>query len=175
MIYSFDGQVPEIAESAYVDETAIVVGNVQIGERCYVGYGAIIRGDYGRIEIGAETAVEEGVIIHAPPDRVAVIGKRVTMGHGAIVHADKISDFAVIGMGAVVSLNTTVGAGSIVAEGAVVKQGQSIPEGVVAGGTPAKVIRTLEKKDFELWTWGKQLYVDLAEKCLKPGMVVRLK
>ena len=170
MIYAFDGYTPEIGEETYVSETAIVIGNVKIGANCYIGHGAILRGDYGRIEIGSGTAVEEGVIIHIRPDGLSKVGNSVTFGHGAIIHSDDIGDWAVIGMGAIVSIGAKIGANSIVAEGAVVKMNQVIPENVVAAGNPAKVVRELETKDIKMWTWGKQLYVDLAAKYLKIGM-----
>ncbi len=170
MIYAFDGNTPEIGEGTYVSETATVIGNVKIGERCYIGHGAILRGDYGRIEIGSETAVEEGVIIHVPPNLISRIGNRVTFGHGAIVHSEEIGDWAVIGMGAIVSIGTRIGMGAIVAEGAVVKMNQMIPDRVMAAGNPARVIREIGEKDLKFWTWGKQLYVDLAEKYLRIGM-----
>jgi len=170
IIYTFDGYTPEIGKGTYVSDTAIVIGNVKIGNNCYIGHGAILRGDYGRIEIGSETAVEEGVIIHVPPDLVGKIGNRVTFGHGTIIHSEAIGDWAVIGMGAVVSVGAKIGAGSIVAEGAVVKMNQVIPEKVMVAGNPAKVIREIEDKDIKLWSRGKQLYVDLAGKYLKIGM-----
>ncbi|MBC8426158.1 gamma carbonic anhydrase family protein, partial [bacterium] len=85
-IYAFEDRRPDIAETAYVSPTAQIIGDVTIGERCYVGHGAILRGDYGSIEIGAETAVEEGVIIHARPEDWTRIGTRVTIGHGAMIH-----------------------------------------------------------------------------------------
>lgn len=170
MIFSFDGYSPEIGPGTYISETAIVIGNVKIANNCYIGHGVILRGDYGRIEIGSETAVEEGVIIHVAPGKTGKIGNRVTLGHGAIVHSQEIGDLAVIGMGAVVSISSKIGARSIVAEGAVVKMNQEIPENVVAAGNPAKVVRKIEAKDIELWSKGKQLYVDLAAKYLKIGM-----
>jgi len=170
LIYAFDGHTPEIGEGTYISETAMVIGNVKIGDNCYIGHGAILRGDYGRIEIGSETAVEEGVIIHVRPDGLSKIGKRVTFGHGAIIHSNNICDWAVIGMGAIVSIGAEVGTKSIVAEGAVVKMNQVVPENVVVAGNPAKVVRELKEKDLEMWTWGKQLYVDLAAKYLKIGM-----
>lgn len=72
MLYRFDGSQPVIGAGTYISETATVIGDVRIGERCYVGHGAILRGDYGTIEIGDETAIEEGVIIHAPPENAAL-------------------------------------------------------------------------------------------------------
>lgn len=170
LLYLFDGKQPEVGKDSYVSETALVIGDVKIGDNCYIGHGAILRGDYGRIEIGTGTAVEEGVIVHVPPQQVGKIGNKVTLGHGAIIHAQEIGDFAVVGMGAVVSIGAKIGAGAIVAEGAVVKMNQVVPEKVVVAGNPAKTVRRIEKKDIDMWSWGKQLYIDLAAKYLRIGM-----
>jgi carbonic anhydrase/acetyltransferase-like protein (isoleucine patch superfamily) len=170
LLYAFDGREPEIGEDAYVSDQAVVIGDVKIGDCCYVGPGAILRGDYGRIEIGSGTAVEENVTIHAPPERVCRMGEKVTLGHGAIIHASTIGDLAVIGMGSVLSLGVKVGERAIVAEGAVVKMNQEVPTGVVVAGNPAKVIRSVTPEDEERWKRGKQLYIDLAKKYLRIGL-----
>ncbi|MGD9973127.1 MAG: gamma carbonic anhydrase family protein [Desulfatirhabdiaceae bacterium] len=170
MLYEFDGRTPQIAPTAYVSELATVIGDVVVYEHCYIGHGCILRGDYGRIEIGPGSAVEEGVIVHAPPEHVCKIGKSVTMGHGAIIHGNRIGDYAVIGMGAVLSIWSEVGEWAIVAEGGIVRLKQVIPDHVVAGGNPAVVIRDVSENDQAMWNYGKQLYVDLAAKYLRVGM-----
>jgi carbonic anhydrase/acetyltransferase-like protein (isoleucine patch superfamily) len=170
LLYEFDGKMPVFGMDTYISETAIVVGDVTIGDYCYIGHGAILRGDYGSIEIGSGTAIEEGVVIHAPPQELCRIGKRVTIGHGAIIHAASIGDQSVIGMGAVLSIYSGIGVNTIVAEGAVVKMRQTIPEGIVAGGNPARVIRKISEKDIEYWNMGKELYINLAKKYLAIGM-----
>jgi carbonic anhydrase/acetyltransferase-like protein (isoleucine patch superfamily) len=170
LIYAFDGREPKIGRGVYISDQAVVIGDVKIGDGCYVGPGAILRGDYGRIEIGAGTAVEENVTIHAPPQRVCQIGKKVTLGHGAIIHASTVGDLAVVGMGAVLSLGVEVGEKAIVAEGTVVRTSQKVPAGVVAAGNPATVIRNVTPEDEERWKSGKQLYINLAKKYLKIGL-----
>ncbi|HPQ43433.1 MAG TPA: gamma carbonic anhydrase family protein [Syntrophales bacterium] len=170
MLYEFDGNRPLVGKNSYVSDTAQVIGNVIIGDNCYIGHGAILRGDYGRIEIGKGTAVEEGVIIHAPPNDVHRIGEKVTFGHGAIIHGRKIDNEAVIGMGSIISIYAEVGEWSIIAEGSVVKMNQIISRGVVAGGNPARVLREVSENDKEIWGWGKQLYIDLARKYLDSRM-----
>ena len=170
MIYAFDGREPSISKKSYVSEQAIVLGSVMIEDECYVGPGAILRADYGRIEIGVGTAVEEGVLIHVYPEDTCRIGTRVTFGHGAIVHASHIGDLAVIGMGAVVSIGTTIGERTIVAEGSVVRMKQVIQPGVVVAGNPARVIRKLTPKDEKTWGEGKQHYIDLVRKYLELGI-----
>jgi len=164
---SFRNREPQIGKDTYVSEYAILIGDVRIGDNCYIGHGAILRGDYGCIEIGSGTAVEEGVIMHAPPGETCRVGKKVTIGHGAVVHSSHIGDMAVIGMGSVLSICAEVGEESIVAEGSTVKMGQKIPPGIVARGNPAKVVRNVEDKDKKFWGWGKQLYIDLAKEYLQ--------
>ena len=170
MLYKFDGKQPAFGKETYVSELAQIIGDVHIGDNCYVGHGAILRGDYGRIEIGDGTAVEEGVIIHAPPNEIHKIGKKVTIGHGAILHGKSIGDLAVIGMGAIVSIWSEVGQGTIIAEGGVVRMNQVVPAMKVAAGNPVRVVRPVNEKDKELWGWGKQVYIDLAKKYIAEGM-----
>jgi len=170
MLYRFDGRQPVVGQGTYVSELANVIGDVVLGDNCYIGHGAIIRGDYGRIEIGNGTAVEEGVIIHCPPGDVQRIGERVTLGHGAILHGRAIGDLVVIGMGAILSIWTDVGERAIVAEGSVVKANQAVPAGMVVAGNPARTVREVTEKDTELWAYGKQVYIDLAAQYLDQGM-----
>ncbi|MDD3845265.1 MAG: gamma carbonic anhydrase family protein [Syntrophorhabdaceae bacterium] len=170
MLYEYNGKKPTVGKDSYVSDIAHVIGDVVIGDNCYIGHGAILRGDYGSIVVGSGTAVEEGVVVHAPPDRYCRIGERVTIGHGAIIHAAKIGDSAVIGMGAILSISSEVGKHTIVAEGAVVRMRQIIADGVVVGGNPVRVIRNIAPKDMEYWNMGKELYIDLAKKYLEKGM-----
>lgn len=172
MLFKFDGNSPVVGKDSYVSETAQVIGNVVIGDNCYVGHGAIVRGDYGRIEIGNGTAVEEAVVIHSPPTCTYRIGKSVTLGHGAILHGSIIGDFSVIGMGAILSIFSETGEWSIVGEGSLVRANQKIAPGVVAVGNPARVVRDVTEEDRNLWNYGKKVYVDLALKYLDQGMVL---
>ncbi|MFC2059134.1 gamma carbonic anhydrase family protein [Chloroflexota bacterium] len=170
MLCGFRNRSPQIGKETYVSEQALLIGDVRIGNNCYIGHGAILRGDYGSIEIGWGTAVEEGVVMHAPPGEVCRIGDRVTIGHGAIVHSAFIGDYALIGMGAVLSVYSEIEGRDVVAEGAVVTKGQKIPSGVVVGGNPASILREVTDVDMELWDWGKQLYINLAREYLRDGM-----
>jgi carbonic anhydrase/acetyltransferase-like protein (isoleucine patch superfamily) len=170
MLYEFRNVRPKIGQNTYVSETATIIGNVEIGNNCYIGHGAILRGDYGKIVIGDGTAVEEGVIIHSPPGETNNIGQKVTLGHGAILHGKNIGDYAVVGMGAVLSILSEVGDRAIIAEGSVVKMRQVVPEKQIFAGNPAVFVRDLEKRDIEMWDFGKQLYIDLAKEYLESGM-----
>ena len=170
MLYEFEGNAPEVGPGTYISDLASIIGNVRLGSNCYVGHGAILRGDYCGIEVGDGTAVEEGVIVHAPPGELSIIGNKVTLGHGAIIHSRSIGDHAVIGMGTILSIWSEVGDRSIIAEGAVVKMKQKVPSGGVVAGNPGQVVRELSAEDKEFWDMGKQLYIDLAKQYLNSGM-----
>ena len=161
-IFEFEGRRPIIASTAYVDEDAKVVGDVRIGAQCYIGPGARIRGDYGTILIGDKTSIQENCVLHARVDEKCDVGSHVQIGHGALLHNCTVKDYAVVGVGAVVSDYATVGVWSIVGEGAVVTSGQSIPDGKVAVGVPAKIIRDVSDSDKEVWSKYKDVYADLA-------------
>lgn len=161
-VFEFEGRIPTIAPTAYVDEDANVLGDVRIGAQCYIGPGARIRGDYGTIIIGDRTSVQENCVLHARIGEKCEVGSHVQIGHGALLHNCTIKDYAVIGVGAVVSDYATVGVWSIIGEGGVVTSGQSIPDGKVAVGVPAKVIRDVEEADKQVWSKYKEAYADLA-------------
>ena len=163
-MYGFENKKPIIGKGSYVFDSADVIGDVVLGENCYVGPGARIRGDYGAIRIGDNSAVEENVVIHARPDDMTDIGNHVTIGHGSIIHNATIRDWAVIGMGAIVSDWSIIGNWAVIAEGAVVKNKQQIPDRMIAVGVPAKVISEISLEYEKQWTEFKKIYNDLAEK-----------
>lgn len=163
-LYEFENKKPSVGNGTFVFDTADVIGNVTLGENCYVGPGARIRGDYGAIIIGDNTAVEENVVVHARPDDITKIGNYVTIGHGSIIHNATIRDWAVIGMGAIVSDFSIIGNWAVVAEGAVVKNKQKIPDRMIAVGVPAKVISEISSEYEKQWTEFKNVYRDLAQK-----------
>ena len=174
MLYEFEGKSPIIDSSAYVSESAELIGDVVVGKNVYIGPGAVIRADARPIIIGDESAIEDLCVVHVGgTSKGCFIGKRVTVGHGAIIHADRLDDGANIGMGAVVSMYAEVGEFSVVAEGAVVRKGQKIPPRVVVAGSPATVKRAIADKDIYLWEASKQHYIDLAKAC-KSGKIKRI-
>jgi carbonic anhydrase/acetyltransferase-like protein (isoleucine patch superfamily) len=170
MIYEFEGKVPKVGEGTWVFDDAMVMGDVVLGDRVYVGSGARIRGDYGTIVVGDRTSIEDNCIIHARPGERTEIGEHVTIGHGAILHNCTIRDSAVIGMGAIVSDYAEVGEWAVVAEGAVVKNNAEIPPGKVAVGVPAKVIADVTPEYKETWSRFKDIYVSLASERYPEGL-----
>ncbi len=162
-LFEYRGVQPAVGSDTYIADSAEIIGNVAIGSGVYVGPGAKIRGDYGRIVIGDGTAVEENCVLHARPGDICTIGDRVTLGHMCIVHnAKKIDDYAVIGMGSIISDWATVGRWAVVAEGGLVRNRQEIPPETIAAGVPAKIIGEVSASYKEDWTGFKQIYVDLA-------------
>jgi phenylacetic acid degradation protein len=173
-LYRFEDRKPQVAQGAFVAESALVIGDVRIGKNAYIGHGAILRGDYGTILIGEGTAVEEGVIVHARPNDRTIFGSHVTVGHGAMIHNAEIKDYAVIGMRATISDYSMVGEWTIIGEMGLVKSNQDVPDGVVAVGVPAKVVGKIDKKQKEFWTYGKKLYVEMAHRYSIPGAFQRI-
>ncbi len=163
-IFEFEGRKPLVPESCYIDSTATVIGLVEMGEECFIGPGARLKGDYGRIMIGDGSNVQENCIIHARPDCEAVIGSGVTVGHGAILHGPSIGDNTVIGMGAIIPDFVEIGENCIIAEGTVLTNGTVIPPGSVVMGVPGKVKRELPP-DMEMYPrMAADVYRDMARR-----------
>ena len=160
-LYRFGDRRPQIGAGSWVSDSARVIGDVVLGEKVYVGHGAVLRGDYGSIKIGDGSAIEENATLHIRPGGVLELGEAVTVGHGAILHCNKIADNAVIGMGAVVSFDVEVGQWAIVAEGCVVPSGEKVPAEKIVTGVPYRVTADVEPRHKEFWTFGKALYQNL--------------
>ena len=163
-IYSFEEKAPRIGKSAYVHESAQIIGDVYIGGDCFIGAGAIIRGDYGAVIIGPRTAIEEGCLVHAAPLSACEIGNDVTVGHGAIVHCERIGDYATIGMGAILSIGSVIGEWCIIGEGSIVPIKRNIPSKKIAMGSPARITGDVTENHQKMWELGKQIYVDLCQR-----------
>jgi carbonic anhydrase/acetyltransferase-like protein (isoleucine patch superfamily) len=142
-IVTLDGVTPQIGADVYLAPTATLIGDVRIGDRATVWFGAVLRGDATHIEIGAETSVQDNVVIHCAAGLPTIVGDRVTVGHAALLEGCVIEDDTLIGMGAVVLQHARVGSGSLVAAGAVVSERTEIPSGVLAAGVPARVKKEL--------------------------------
>ncbi|MBV8834860.1 MAG: gamma carbonic anhydrase family protein [Acidobacteriaceae bacterium] len=140
--------MPRIAESAYIDGSAQVIGDVEIGERSSVWPNVTIRGDVNYIRIGSETSIQDNTVVHV--DHMVypcIVGNRVTVGHAAVLHGCEIADDALIGIGAIVLNGAKVGAGAVIAAGALVTEGAEIPPNMVAMGSPAKVRREVTPEE----------------------------
>jgi carbonic anhydrase/acetyltransferase-like protein (isoleucine patch superfamily) len=141
MIVEFDGYIPRVAPTAFVAPTAVLIGNVTVGEEASIWYGAVLRADHGEqgIVIGPRSNVQDNCVLHVSTDRGTIVGSDVTIGHGALLEGCEIADGAVIGMNAVVLEAARVGARSMVAAGSTVLVGTRIPDDTMAAGLPAVV------------------------------------
>ena len=145
----------------FIHPDATVVGNVVLGERVSVWPGAVLRGDCAPITVGDESNIQDGVVLHVDDDAPCVIGKRVTVGHRAIVHGATIEDECLIGMGAIVLNHAVIGRGSLVGAGSVVPEGMNVPPGSVVLGIPAKVVRQADDAIRARIAWGAESYLHM--------------
>jgi len=165
MIRSFQGILPTIAPTAWVDPAAVVIGDVTIGERSSVWPNAVLRGDVNKITIGEESNVQDGSVLHVEHALYELtIGNRVTVGHSVVLHGCTVEDDSLIGIGAIVLNGARIGKGSVIAAGALVPEGMQIPPGSMAMGVPAKIRREVTPEEQERFRLNAQHYVELREK-----------
>jgi carbonic anhydrase/acetyltransferase-like protein (isoleucine patch superfamily) len=163
---------PKLGKSVYITKSAVVLGDVKIGDYSSVWYNAVVRGDINRIVIGHHTNIQDNAVLHLADDYACIVGNYVTVGHSAIVHACKVGDEVLVGMGAVILDGVVVGKQSLIGAKALVKQGMKIPPGSLVLGAPAKVVRKLTTKErSELKYWATK-YVANGVYCLKHGINV---
>jgi carbonic anhydrase/acetyltransferase-like protein (isoleucine patch superfamily) len=150
MIKPYKGTYPKIAGTAFVEESAQVIGDVVIGEHSSIWFYAVVRGDVNYIRIGSHSNVQDGCIIHVFKDKhPTIIGDYVTLGHGVIAHGCTIRSHCLIGMRATLLNGAEIGEGSIVAAAALVTEGMKVPPRSLVMGIPAKVVKTLAEEDLE--------------------------
>ena len=145
---------PRVAPDAYIAPDATVVANVEVGPEASVWHQAVLRGDVAHVVLGAQSNVQDGAVVHTADDLPALIGRLVTVGHKAIVHACMVEDEVLVGMGAIILDGARIGTRSIIGANATVKQGMDVPPGSLVLGTPAKVVRTLspdEQEEIKMW------------------------
>jgi phenylacetic acid degradation protein len=161
-IWSWDGIVPVVDETAFVHPAAVLLGDVIVGPGCYVGPCAVLRGDFGRIVMEAGSNFQETCVAHAFPGRDVVIEELGHIGHGAVLHGCRICRNAMVGMNAVVMDEAEIGENTILGAGAFVKAGMKIPAGSLAVGSPARVIRRLTDEEVGWKREGTGVYQQLA-------------
>src|ERR1700722_2672358 len=161
MIRSYQGKLPVVPASCYIDESAQVIGDVELGEQASVWMNAVVRGDVHAIRIGAGSNVQDCAVLHGMRDLYPVlIGERCTIGHNATVHGCILEDEVLVGMGARILNDARIGEGSIIAAGAVISEHTIIPANSLVAGVPGKVRRTLGEDDRALIRRYAQNYLD---------------
>lgn len=163
---------PRLGKNVFIAKNATVVGDVTLGAYSSVWYGAVLRGDINRIVVGHHSNIQDNAVLHLADNFPCVLGNWVTVGHTAIVHACKVGDEVLVGMGSVILDGAVIGRQSLIGAKALVTQGTKIPPGSLVLGAPAKVVRKLTKEERAGLKWWAQKYVDNGEYCLKHGLHV---
>ncbi len=166
-VRTFEGHTPVIADSAYVDDQALVLGDVHLGEDSSVWPMTVIRGDVHLIRIGARTNIQDGSVVHVthdcdytPGGFGTTIGDEVTVGHSAVIHACEIGDRCLIGMGAIVLDGSVISADTIIGAGCLVPPGKTLDGGCLWVGSPARKLRELNDAELEYLRYSAAHYVD---------------
>jgi len=144
MIYSLDGIAPTLAASAWVAETAVLVGKVVLEDHANIWFGATLRGDNEEIRVGSGSNVQENAVLHTDMGYPLTIGANCTIGHRAMLHGCTIGEGSLIGMGATVLNGARIGKGCLIGACALITEGKEIPDGSLVMGAPGKVIRQLD-------------------------------
>jgi len=167
MIYEFEGLKPVIHESAFIHPQANVTGNVFIGKDCYIGPGAVLRGDWGKIVLEDGCNVQENCVIHMFPGTTVLLKEGAHIGHGAIVHGGTIGKNTLVGMNAVVMDDAQIGDGCIVGALCFVPANMQVDDRKIVVGNPAKVVKDVSDEMLNWKTEGTKLYQKLPSDCKK--------
>lgn len=163
-LYELDGIAPRVHESAWVADSAQVMGNVELAEDSSVWFGATLRGDTETITVGRGSNIQDGSVLHADVGYPLVVGERVTVGHMVMLHGCTIGDESLIGIGATVLNGATIGKNCLVGAGSLVTEGKVFPDGSVIMGSPARVVKQLTPEQVEGLRRSARHYVDNARR-----------
>ncbi len=163
-LYELDGVAPRVAETAWVADSAEVMGNVVLGDNASIWFGAVLRGDNETLTIGAGTNVQDGSVLHSDHGQPLTLGERVTVGHKVVLHGCTVGDESLIGIGAVVLNGARIGKNCLVGAGALVTEGKEFPDGSMILGSPAKAVRQLTPEQMEGLRKSAQTYIDNARR-----------
>ncbi len=165
-VFAVNGVTPVVDPTAFVHPSAVLIGDVIVGARCYVGPAASLRGDFGRIEVRAGANIQDCCVMHGFPQTDTVVEEEGHIGHGAILHGCIVRRNALVGMNAVINDNAQIGESAIVAAMAFVKAGMIVPPRTLVAGVPAKVVRVLTEQELAWKVEGTQSYHELARRSL---------
>jgi len=163
-IYQLDDIAPTIAPTAWVADSAQVIGNVELGDGASVWFGAVLRGDNERLSVGAGTNIQDGTVVHSDHGFPVTLGANVTVGHQVMLHGCSVGDGSLIGIQAVVLNGAKIGRNCLVGAGSLVTEGKEFPDGSMIMGTPAKVVRQLTPEQITAMQHGAPHYVDNAQR-----------
>jgi phenylacetic acid degradation protein len=165
-VYSLDGVIPVVDPSSFIHPQAVLIGDVIVGPRCYIGPGASLRGDLGRIVVGAGSNVQDNCVFHTFPAKDVALEEDAHIGHSAVLHGCTVKRGALVGISAVLMDDVVVGEHSLVAAASFVRAGFVVPPRTLVMGAPAKVVRELTEAEIAWKSVGTREYQDLAVRCL---------
>ena len=165
-VFAIDGVTPVVPPSSFVHPSAVLIGDVIIGENCYVGPTACLRGDFGRIILENGANVQDSCVMHGFPGTDTVVEQDGHIGHGAVLHGCRVRRGALVGMNSVINDNAEVGEQAIVAAMSFVKAGMIIPPKVLVAGLPARIVRELSELEMDWKQEGTKSYQDLTRRSL---------
>ena len=161
LLIEYKGKRPQVAEDAFLAPTAVLIGDVVVEAEASIWFGAVLRGDFGPIVVGAGANVQDNAVIHVGVDWPTTIGANVTVGHCAVLEGCTIGDGAIIGMNATVLPRAVIGSEAVVAAGSVVAEGMQVPARTLAAGAPARIKKELAGSSLE---WVRMAAGDYREK-----------
>jgi len=170
MIIEYKGKRPSIGNDVFIAPTAVIIGNVEIGDRASIWYGVVLRGDEGKIVIGPGSNVQDNSVIHTTHEIPTILKENVTIGHGALLEGCTVESGAVIGMGAIILHQVVIGEEAMVAAGSVVTPGTQIPPRTLAAGTPAVVKKKLSGIALASVENNARVYQELSQSYLRQGL-----
>lgn len=166
-VYSFKGFIPVVDASSYIHPLAVLIGNVIIGKNVYIGPGAVLRGDWGKIEIQDGCNVQENCVIHMFPGTTVMLNKNAHVGHGAVIHGATLHENCMIGMNSVIMDDAHIGKNTIIGALSFVPAKEVIPADSLAVGNPVKVVKQLSQEQIEWKTKGTEYYQRLPKDCFE--------
>lgn len=165
--YEFENKRPWVDPEAWVHPLAVLIGDVKVERGCYIGAGAVLRGDIGSIRIGYGSNVQENCVLHTFPDKSVNLHPESHIGHGSFLHGCEICSYVLVGMGAIIGDDVRINSNSLVGAGAVIMSGTEIPEHSLVVGNPAKIVKQVTPEHLERMAYGRGVYQDLARRYLK--------
>ena len=167
VIMSYKGKTPKIAGNVFVAPNAAVIGDVKIGTGSSIWFGAMVRGDFQPVTIGAFTNIQDNATIHVMGDSPTVIGNYVTVGHNSIIHCNKIGDNTLIGMGSIILGYSEIGSNCIIGAGTLLTQYKKIPNNSLVFGNPAKIMRAIRDDEIEALRESAMHYYECSQDYIK--------
>ncbi|EFK06916.1 bacterial transferase hexapeptide repeat protein [delta proteobacterium NaphS2] len=165
--YEFENKRPMVDKEAFVHPEAVLIGDVLVEAGCYIGAGAVLRGDIGSIRIGEGSNVQENCVMHTYPDKSVILNPNSHVGHGAILHGCEISSFVLIGMGSVLADGVKINNKCLIGAGSFIPFGTEISSNSLVMGSPARVVKELSAAQLQQIEKGLSIYQDLTRRYLK--------